>query len=120
MLLPQGAEAPPTRGKHRKQQREGELRSTSAHRELSPATQRQFNIGWWPPGKFPSTSHQRIQPPNKPERKIQSIGNGRRVGSVEDGERRMGESRENREEKKEKEWEEGTHKVIENERGTER
>ena len=32
----------------------------------------------------------------------------------------MGESRENKEENKEKEWEEGTHKVIESKRGTER
>jgi len=35
-------------------------------------------------------------------------------------ERRIGGSRENKEENKEKEWEEGTHKVIESERGTKR
>ena len=34
---------------------------------------------------------------------------------MEDRERRMGESRENKEKNKEKEWEEGTHKVIESE-----
>lgn len=56
-----------------------------------PATHRPFNIGWWSPWKIPF--HQ--PPPNNPERKIQSIGNGRRVGrSVDDGETDGWEQRE--------------------------
>ena len=86
----------------------------------SPVAQWLFNIGWSPPGKsLENLLSTQWSPPNqngkqwKSGYKASEMGAGWGVWRIE---RQMGGSRET----KEKEWEEGTHKVIKSEWGTER